>query len=273
MNFIAFPIVVLAFNAIFLLKVHAADVTPFHVVSSSKSSVTIDLDKNIQAPKIISVFGQHGWRTATLKNVTENCKFLCGQGIEEGKECHHEGVYLINKQKSYGNISGPLLAIEGKNRIKNIKDQINFKSSKSKISPGTFISKNFSKGYRWDKDKKSGKTYLFAKSRGSAGVGSKDWYAPPISLDSCKLKTHKAFEILECGVATLLYHQKELVALSVSEYSSGKLDLKFGIKINGKTYYAVEVSIKGHGQRLKLIAKDKDKWIEFFRAPTYAALC
>ena len=273
MNFIVFPIAVLALNAILLVKVHAADLTPLHVVSSSKRSVTIDLDKNIQAPKIISVFGQHGWRTATLKNVTEKCEFLCGEGIEEGKECHHEGVYLLNKQKSYGNISGPLIAIEGKVRIKNIIDQINFKNSKSKISPDSFISKNFSKGYRWGEDKKSGKTYLFAQGMGSAGAGSKDWYAPPISLDSCKLKTHEEFEILECGVATLLYHQKELVELSVSEYSSGKLDLKFSIKINGKTYYAVAVSVKGHGQRLKLIAKDKNKWIEFFRAPTYAALC
>ena len=267
------PIIALTFVLGFLSNANAADLVPYHVVSSNKQSVTVDLDKNFAAPKIITVFGQHGWSTATLKKKAEQCKYLCGEGNEEGRECHNEGVYLIKKKESHGSLRGPLMAIAGKAKIKNTKDQIKFKKTNSKAMHGKYVSKEFSKGYRWDKDEKSGKTFLFAKSMGSPGVGSKDWYAPPISLDLCKLKTHKEFEILECGVATLLYHQKELVELSVSEYSSGKLDLKFGIEINGNTYYAVAVSVKGHGQRLKLIAKDKNQWIEFFRPPTYAGMC
>ncbi len=266
-------IIVLTFNVTFLLKVHAADLTPFYVVSSNKRLVTIDLDKNTQAPKTISIFGQYGWSTATLKKTTEKCEYLCGEGDEGGKECHNEGVYLLNKKESHGSLRGPLMAIEGKLNIENAKDQIKFKKAKSKQMHDTYISKEFSQGYRWAKDGKSEKTYLFSEYMGPKGVGSKDWYAPPISLDSCTSKTYKNFEILGCSGVTMLYHQRELIELSMAEYSLGKLDLKFSININGKTYYAVEVSVKGHGQRLKLITKEGKKWIEFFRAPTYAALC
>ena len=71
----------------------------------------------------------------------------------------------------------------------------------------------------------------------------------------------------------MLYYQRKLIELSMAEYSSGELDLEFSININGKTYYAVEFSVKGHGQRLKLITKVGKKWVGFFRAPTYAAMC
>lgn len=273
MKFLAMSMMVLAFNVTLSFRANAADVTPFHVISSNNKSVTIDLGKNIQAPKIISVFGEHGWSTATLQKQTEKCEFLCGKDHEAGEECHNEGIYIINKKESHGSLRGPLMAIAGKTNIKNTKDQIQFKKAKSKQMQDKYISKDFSQGYRWAKDGKSGKTYLFAEYMGPKGVGSKDWYAPPISLDSCSSKTYKDFEILGCAGVTMLYHQKELIELSMAEYSSGELNLRFSVNINGKTYYAVEVSVKGHGQRLKLITKDDKKWIEFFRAPAYAAMC
>ena len=273
MKFILMLIIVLTFNATFLLKAYAVDLTPFHVVSSNKRLLIIDLNKNTQAPKTISIFGQYGWSTATLKEMIEKCEYLCGEGDKEGKECHNEGVYILNKKESYGSLRGPLMAIEGKPNIENTNGHIKFKKAKSKQKHETYISKEFSQGYRWAKDGKSDKTYLFSEYMGPKGIGSKDWYAPPIGLDSCTSKTYKDFEILGCSGVSMLYYQRKLIELSMAEYSSGKLDLKFSININGKTYYAIEVSVKGHGQRLKLITKEGNLWVGFFRAPTYAALC
>lgn len=266
-------IAVLTFIVVFLSKANAADLAPYHVISSNKLSVTVDLDKNLVAPELITVFGQHGWSTATLRKKAEKCEFLCGEGNAEGRECHNEGIYIINKKELQGSLSGPLMAIAGKANIKNTKDQIKFKKANHKVMPDKYVSKEFSQGYRWAKDEKSGKTFLFSKYMGPTGVGSKDWYAPPISLDSCKLKASGDFEILECGGVTMLYHQKEFLELSMAEYSSGELNLKFSVNIKGKAYYAIEVSVKGHGQRLKLFTKNGKKWVGFFRPPTYAAMC
>lgn len=252
---------------------NAIELNVFHVDSYDGTVVKIDLNKNTEAPKLITLFGQQGWGIATLKKKATLCEYLCGEGDEEGKECHNVGVYLLSNKEQSGKITAPILAIKGRHNIKNTGDNIRFENFKSKPNPDDFISKDFSMGYRWNKDNKTGKVHLFSEYMGPKGVGSKDWYAPPIDLENCKLSYSKDFKILDCNVVSLLYHQEELVDMSVAEYSSGKLALKFSIDIDDALFYILEVSVKGHGQRLKMIRYDGKRWIEYFRPPDYAALC
>ena len=86
MQIFVMPLTVWIFVLSSFLNANAADLIPYHIVSSDQQSVTVDLDRNFAAPKTISIFGQYGWSTATLKKTTEKCEYLCGEGNEEGKE-------------------------------------------------------------------------------------------------------------------------------------------------------------------------------------------
>ncbi len=255
---------------VFTLRVsHANSISVLQVISQKGALVTLDLDLLKEAPPKVTLISGSKYKLAIFKKMLKKCEYLCG--TDDEKTCHNEGVYELSEAPFLKFNVSSTVAIGGDHDALHEDRSYKFNLSSDAINLEKLLSSKFSGGYRWTKE--DDKAYLYSGGMGPKGIGSKDWFAPPVSLDTCKISFQADFRIFQCRGISLLYYQDEIIQTSIAEYASGELKLLFSFNLGGKRYYAVQVSIKGHGQKIKLLTRDGSKWIELFTAPTYPGIC
>jgi hypothetical protein len=242
------------------------DYAPFRVVGSSGVEVRVDIGARAEHAKSLrraTVLTPAGARRARFVRTERVCEWLCGDGNQEGRECHFEVVLRASAP-----IDEAVAVLGGSPDVREI--AIMPAGTDRPIGdPARWIEAepigNDDRTFRWTRFSEG--VFLSSQDMG------RDFYAPPIDLGSCAMRPVAPFTIVSCPTAELLYEGARGIAVSFADYGEDTVEPLIRFRLNGRDAVVIRLGLKAAVTTALLRKGDDGRWHLSFRPFDYAQLC
>lgn len=239
---------------------------PFRVVESSGTLMRVDIGAERERSRSLrtaTVLTPNGAVRARLVRTEGVCEWLCGEGNEDGKECHFEAVLRASAP-----VDEAVAVLSGSPNIQTV----------APIPAGT--GQPVDNPERWieaepivDDDR----TYRWMRFPGGVFLTSQDmgreFYAPSIDLSSCRIQPVAPFTILSCPTAELLYDQSRGIAVSFVDYGQDTVEPLLRFRLDGRDAVVIRLGLKAAVATALLIRGDDGRWRMRYMPFDYNLLC
>ena len=239
-----------------------ADYVPFRIVASGGTVVRVDIGAQPERARLLrraTVLTPSGTVAATLVRTERMCEWLCEVGNENGKECHFEAVLRTSAR-----VARAVAVLAGSPDVREIAT-ISAGADQPIGSPDRWIAAEPIETLRWTRF--SDGVFLSRQDMG------RDFYAPPIDLASCALRSAAPFTIVSCPNAALLYEGSHGIAVSLADYGRDTVEPLLRFRLDGREAVVIRLGLKAEVATALLLRGDDRVWRLNFREFDYAQLC
>ena len=239
---------------------------PFRVVSSSGTLVRVDIgakrerSRSLRAATVLTTAGAVRARLVRTERV---CEWLCGEGNEDGKECHFEAVLRASAP-----VDEAAAVLPGSPDIQNVAP-IRTGTGQPVDNPERWIEAepivDEERTYRWMRFPDG--VFLISQDMG------REFYAPPIDLSTCTIQPVVPFTILSCPTAELLYEKSRGIAVSFADYGQDTVEPQLGFRLEGRDAVVIRLGPKAAATTALLIRGDDGRWRMSYMPFDYSLLC
>jgi hypothetical protein len=239
---------------------------PFRILGVAGSELRIDIgaEKGRAASlRRATVLTRSGAVPATLVRTERICEWLCGEGNEDGKECHFEAVLRALRR-----VQDPVTVLPGRPNVQNITTP-----TRGRFQPVTDLD-------RWteaDPVRSEERTFRWVRFPDGVFLASDDmgreFYAPGIGLAECTARTIAPFTVLACPLVALLYEgARGIVASLPNDSQEATVDPLLRLRLDGRDAAIISLGLRAVTNAL-LIRNDDGGWRVHFLPFDYSMHC
>jgi hypothetical protein len=242
-----------------------AAAAPFRVVARSGDEVRVDIgsdEARSASLREATVLTGSGALPATVVRSERTCTHLCGEEEEDDGTCHFEAVL-----RASGSVHAAIAVLPGRPVI-------------GRIAPmSAAADQPIGREADWidaDPIMMDGSTYRWTRFPDGIYLASehlgREFYAPPIPLATCTVRSVPPFTMLDCGSAQLLYEGKQGIAVSFEDYGRSTVEPLLRFRLDGKDAVLMHLGLKAEVV-VALLVKENGQWRLRFRRADYPLLC
>jgi hypothetical protein len=239
---------------------------PFRVVESSGTLMRVDIGAERERARLLrtaTVLTPAGALRARLVRTERVCEWLCGEGNEDGKECHFEAVLRASAP-----MDEAAAVLSGSPDIRNV----------APMPAGT--AQPVDNAERWIEAEPTAdeeRTYRWIRFPDGVFLTSqdmgRDFYAPPIDLSKCTIQPVAPFTILSCPTAELLYERSRGIAVSFADYGQDTVEPLLRFRLDGRDAVVIRLGLKAAAATALLVKEDDGRWRMSYVPFDYSLLC